>query len=93
MKCRDSVEMINSYFDNSIDPMKDKLLAEHIRSCPKCRAELDFLIEYRKLLKTVKPVSPPDNFLSEIHRKIERDKAENPFKKIVESVTKYISPL
>ncbi len=82
MKCRDAHEMLNSYFDNRIDPMKDTLLAEHINSCPECRAELDFLIKYRSIIKTVKPVPAPDNFLSEIHRKIKSETRENSFIKI-----------
>ena len=91
MKCRDAHEMINSYFDNNIDPMNDRHLADHIKSCPECRAELDFLNKYRDIIKTVKPVSPPDNFLSEIHRKIELDKAANPLKKIYDAVETFLS--
>ncbi len=83
MKCRDASEMINSYFDNKTDPMKDRVLAEHIKSCDKCRAELDFLNKYETILKSVKPVVPPDNFLRELHRKIELDAAENPVRKFI----------
>ncbi|HNX23034.1 MAG TPA: zf-HC2 domain-containing protein [Spirochaetota bacterium] len=91
MKCRDAHEMINSYFDNKIDPMKDKHLAEHINSCPKCRAELNFLIEYRNILKTVKPVSPPDNYMTELHRRIELEKPENPLRKISGTLRIFLS--
>jgi hypothetical protein len=91
MKCRDAHEMMHSYFDNKIDPMKDKNLAEHIHSCPKCRAELDFLINYRNILKNMKPVPPPDNFLIELHRRIESEKSENPVKRIIDILKVFLS--
>lgn len=91
MKCRDAHEMMHSYFDNKIDPMKDKNLAQHINSCPKCRAELDFLISYRNILKKVKPVPPPDNFIAELHRRIESEKSENPVKKLIDTFKVFLS--
>ncbi|PKL18548.1 MAG: hypothetical protein CVV49_05580 [Spirochaetae bacterium HGW-Spirochaetae-5] len=86
MKCRDAHEMLNSYFDNKIDPMKDRLLAEHIKSCPECRAELDFLIKYRNNLKTVKPVPAPDNFLSELHKRIDSETGSGVFVNVFSTV-------
>lgn len=91
MKCKDAREMMHSYFDNKIDPMKDRLLAEHIKSCPKCRDELDFLIKYRVLLKGVKPVPPPDNFLAEIHRRLQLEKSENPLKRLFDTLKVFLS--
>lgn len=91
MKCRDAHEMMHSYFDNKTDPMKDRHLSEHINSCPKCRAELDFLIKYRKLLRDVKPAQPPDNFLAEIHRKIELEKNTNPIAGIIDTLKIFLS--
>lgn len=74
MNCRDSSEMIESYLVNGIDPMQDRHLAGHINSCPKCRDELAFLLKYRVIMKQVKPVSPPDNFINELHSRIETEK-------------------
>lgn len=91
MKCRDAREMIRSYLDNGTDPLKDKLLVEHINSCEKCRDELNFLMKYRNIMKEVKPVPPPDNFMAELHRKIELEKTEKPLKKILTAVTDFIS--
>jgi hypothetical protein len=91
MKCRDDREMINSFLDNKIDPMKDKLLAEHIESCAQCKAELEFLLKYRKIVSEIKPVSPPENFIYELHRKIEMETAESPLRKFFQSMTYFIS--
>jgi hypothetical protein len=86
MKCRDAKEMLNSYFDNKIDPMEDKLLAEHIKSCPECRAELDFLIRYKKILKTVKPAPAPDNFLHELRRRINSENKTGSITKVLNTI-------
>ncbi len=91
MKCRDAHEMLNSYFDNKIDPMEDILLAEHIKSCPECKAELDFLIKYRNDLKTFKPVHAPDNFLTELHKRIDSENESGFFSKIYNTVRVSIS--
>ena len=82
MKCADAREMINSYIDNKKDPLKDPMLAEHIKSCPECRAEHEFLLKYRKVLSDIKPVHAPENFMQELHRKIELQKEGSPFKKL-----------
>jgi hypothetical protein len=81
--------MLNSYFDNKIDPMNDRLLADHIKSCPECTTQLNFLIEYRDNLKTVKPLPAPDNFLSELHKRIDSETKSGGFTKVFDTV-KYI---
>ncbi|HOP62817.1 MAG TPA: zf-HC2 domain-containing protein [Spirochaetota bacterium] len=74
MKCRDAKELLNSYFDNGLDPAKDPVLMEHIRNCPECRKELLFLAEYGKTIKEIKPVKAPQNFMAELHEKLEAKK-------------------
>lgn len=86
MRCRDAKEMISSYLDNRTDPMNDPLLAEHINSCPECRAELEFLLKYRKVLSEIKPVPAPENFMQELHRRIELEKTGSPLKKILHNM-------
>lgn len=89
MKCRDAGEMLNSYFDNKTDPMNDRLLAEHIRSCPKCREEYGFLVKYRSMLKTVRPVSPPENYLAELHSRIEHEKEKNTISGLIQKAKSF----
>jgi len=86
MNCKDAREMINAYFDNNLDPMRDRLIAGHIQSCPGCRAELDFIVKYRNTLKNIKPVPPPDNFLPELYRKIELAGDKNPVNRLIEKI-------
>lgn len=73
MKCKDAREMIEAYIDNGIDPLEDKILAEHIRSCEECRSELEFFLKYNDSLKSLKPVKAPDNFLFHLNRRIESE--------------------
>lgn len=93
MKCRDAVEMINSYMDNRTDPMNDKVLAEHIRSCDKCRSELEYLIKYRNIVRTVKPVNPPESFLADLRERIEKEKKTGIIKRITAGAGHYFSGL
>lgn len=73
MKCKDAREMLEAYIDNGIDPLEDKVLAEHIESCDECRRELEAYTLYSDALKSVKPVKAPENFAAELNRRIERE--------------------
>ncbi len=75
MKCRDARELLNSYFDNGLEPSNDKVLMEHIKNCPECSKELLFLMEYKKTLKGIKPVRAPQNFMAELRFKLEKEEA------------------
>jgi hypothetical protein len=83
MKCADARELISSHLDNKPAPMKDALLAEHIKSCPACWAELEFQLIYRRILFGIKPVPAPENFIQELHRKIELEKGGGRLKNLL----------
>ena len=89
MKCRDAHELINAYIDNGIDPANDKLLQEHLARCAKCRAELEFLINYKKNLAELKPVKAPEGFMYELRRRIEAERAR-PYRKYINAAADYI---
>lgn len=73
MKCKDAREMIEAYIDNSIDPLEDEILVEHIKSCDECRRELEAYALYSDTLKSVKPVKAPEDFAADLNRRIERE--------------------
>ncbi len=73
MNCKDSREMIEAYIDNGIDPLEDKVLAEHISSCEECRGELEIFLKYSDSIKSLKPVKAPDNFILNLNRRIESE--------------------
>jgi len=74
MKCRDARELLNSYLDNGLDPHNDKLLMDHFEKCSSCREELEFLLEYRKTVKEIKPVKAPAGFMEELRIRLEKEK-------------------
>lgn len=74
MNCKDCRELINAYFDNGIDPANDRLLQEHLAGCEKCRAELEFLQDYKTRLAGIKPVKAPAGFMHELRRRIESER-------------------
>ena len=89
MKCRDAHELIHAYIDNGIDPANDKLLLEHLAGCEKCRAELEFLTDYKKKLAEIRPVRASAGFMQELRRRIEAENAR-PYLRYVSIVSDYI---
>ncbi|HPS59154.1 MAG TPA: zf-HC2 domain-containing protein [Spirochaetota bacterium] len=89
MKCRDAHELINAYIDNGIDPANDKLLQEHLAQCEKCRAELKFLMNYKKTLAEIKSVKAPAGFMYELRRRIESERSR-PYRKYFDAAVEYI---
>ena len=74
MKCRDARELINSYIDNGLDPKNDTCIMEHVKKCPACAREMDILLAYRDVVKGIKPVKAPHNFMAELQRRIEAER-------------------
>lgn len=74
MKCRDARELINSYIDNGLEPEKDTFLMEHVKNCPGCGREMEILLAYRNVVKGIKPVKAPHNFMAELQRRIEAER-------------------
>lgn len=89
MKCSDAHELINAYIDNGIDPSNDKLLQEHLEGCKKCRAELEFLTDYKKKLAEIRPVRAPAGFMEELKRRIEAENAR-PYLRYFSIASEYI---
>jgi negative regulator of sigma E activity len=65
--------MIEAYIDNGIDPLDDKVLADHIKSCDECRREFEAYALCSDALKSVKPVKAPEDFAADLSRRIERE--------------------
>ena len=73
MKCKDAREMIEAYIDNGIDPLSDKMLAQHINACSDCRKEFELFLKYSDSIKAIKPVKAPDDFIINLNRRIESE--------------------
>ena len=92
MKCRDAHELITAYIDNGIDPANDRLLQEHLSACDKCRAELKFLMAYKKSLKAINPVKAPPGFMAGLRKRLKAE-TRSPFTKYLEALVEFKNSL
>jgi len=88
MKCRDARELITAYIDNGLDPLRDRLIAEHLEQCRKCRAEFEFLISWQKSIKGIRPVKAPPGFMAELRRRLEAER-RHPLKRYLDPLIRF----
>ncbi len=71
MECHDIREHLSGYIDNALDQGEKDIVEKHIADCNACRKELDSLKAMVKEISSVDPVKPPDDFLSQIHTRMD----------------------
>jgi hypothetical protein len=71
MECQDIREHLSGYIDNALDQGERDIVEKHIADCSACREELDSLKALVKEISSVKPVKPPEDFLFQIHRRMD----------------------
>jgi hypothetical protein len=74
MKCDQVTLLLEDYLDRNLSDADRAAVAEHIKRCPSCGEELQFLKKYRKELQSYPAVRPPRDFLENIHRRIDAEK-------------------
>lgn len=92
MKCRDARELLNAYIDNGLDPLKDRLLAEHVEHCGKCRREFEFLVSWNKRVRDIKPVKAPEGFMDGLRRRLEVER-RHPLKRYIDMLYNFRNSL
>jgi hypothetical protein len=79
MKCKLARKMLADYVNDVLEPEDSRLIQEHIAECDPCRRELDVLKKVLRLIDDVKVEYPPasvwENFLHDLHRRIESEAA------------------
>ncbi len=76
--CRNIEEMMSAYLDGEVSPDEERLVREHLASCPGCRATLEDLRRTATLVKGLEEVEPPPWLAQKImaHVKDEAEKEE-----------------
>ena len=92
MKCRDARELLNAYIDNGLDPLKDRLLAEHVEHCGKCRREFEFLVSWNKRVRHIIPVKAPEGFMDGLRRRLEVER-RHPLKRYIDMLYNFRNSL
>ncbi len=70
MDCTIIRELMAASLDASLNEAEQALLAEHVRTCPECAAELGSLQAVMCLVRDLPEVEPPVNFREQLYRRI-----------------------
>ena len=62
MNCEDVTMRIQDYLDRALPSDQAAALAEHLRNCPNCQAELDAYLTVERLLQDEPFLTPPRGF-------------------------------
>jgi hypothetical protein len=82
--CRDIQEIISAYLEGAVSPDKERLVSEHLASCPECSAVLEDLRKTVGLVKGLEEVEPPPWLAQKImaHVKDEAEKEVGIFRRL-----------
>lgn len=73
MNCQDVRELSSDYLDRRLAPHELSALEEHLGVCPDCRREIEALRATISLLGSLDLVETSADFLSRVHRKLEKE--------------------
>jgi hypothetical protein len=71
MECEKVRDRFSSLLDGDLNLEEEKIVREHLTSCPGCREELERFEKAMRWLHAIEEVEVPDEFLSGIYKKIE----------------------
>lgn len=72
MNCQDIRELSSDYLDRRLVPSQVSLVEAHLGACPNCREEIEVLRTTISLVGSLDPVETSADFLSQLHRKLEK---------------------
>ena len=87
MDCSEVRDNLSAYLDGVIDHESAVLIDDHLKDCEACRAELVSLRELVGELESLRSVRAPDDFLKQLHERIE---SESPFMRLMRTFFKPI---
>lgn len=71
MECAIIKELLSAYIDDALDARTKTQIEEHLLVCKACSEELASLRTLVKELGSLEPVEPPENFLDQLHERME----------------------
>lgn len=78
MECEKIRDRFSSLLEGDLNPLEEKILREHLASCPECQNELERFDKTMRWLHFIEEVEVPDEFLSGIEKKMEDRKRNIP---------------
>jgi hypothetical protein len=81
MNCETVRDRFSSLWEKELTAVEEKIVKEHLSSCPACQREFEQFEKTMRWLHSVGEVEVPDGFLPELHKKMEERKRIAPAKK------------
>jgi len=81
MDCEQVRDQFSSLWEKELVSSEEKIIREHLSSCPRCQEEFERFGKTMELLSSVGDVEVPEGFLPELYKKIEKRKAALPAEK------------
>jgi hypothetical protein len=81
MDCEKVRDRFSSLWEKELTPIEKKIVMEHLSSCPACQREFEQFEKTMRWLHSAGEVEVPDEFLPELHKKMEERKRIAPDKK------------
>ncbi|MFH0843939.1 MAG: zf-HC2 domain-containing protein [Pseudomonadota bacterium] len=72
MACEEIRALLSEYMDDVIDKENRARIESHLSACEGCRKELASLRALVRQMGDLDPVSPPKDFLAQLHQRLER---------------------
>ena len=79
MDCEKVRDRFSSLLENTLDPLEEKIVKEHLASCSDCQKNYQQFDKTMQWLHSVGEEEVPDGFLGEIHKRMEERKRRGPF--------------
>ncbi|MBF0508816.1 MAG: zf-HC2 domain-containing protein [Deltaproteobacteria bacterium] len=73
MDCKQAIQNLSEYLDQTLDQADAAQMAQHLASCPACRVEYEALKGMTTELKMLPPVKAPAGFLDAVHTRLEQE--------------------
>jgi hypothetical protein len=71
MECEKIREKFSSLLEGDLNPSEEKMIKEHLSSCPECQKDFETFKKTMEWLHSVDQVEAPEGFLTELYQKME----------------------
>ena len=78
MECEKVRDQFSSFSEKELNPMEERIVREHLASCPECQRDLEQFDKMLRWLHCADQVEVPNGFLSEILEKMKAQKRKAP---------------
>ena len=78
MDCKNVRDRFSSLWEKELMPSEEKIVREHLSSCPECQKEFERFEKTMGWLRSVGDVEVPEGFLPELYKKMEERKGAIP---------------